>query len=77
MILDIFHYLLKIVVGSTNILKWLKTIIGVKFKRTRVKASITKLLQIANRMVFSDKRFCAVSFYLIMMILKEYSKVKQ
>ncbi len=75
--LNILHQLLKRVVDSTHMLQWLKTIIGAKFKGTRVKAGTTKSLQQANGTVLLDQRFRVVSSYPTLKIFKEYTEVKQ
>ncbi len=77
MMLDIFHQLLKGMVGGTHMLQCLKTIIEAKFKGVRVKADTTKSLQQANGTVLLDQRFYIVPSYLTLKIFKEYSEMKQ
>ncbi len=75
--LDILYQFLKGVIGGMNMLQWLKTVIGAKFKKARVKAGTMRSLQQVNSRVLLDERFCAVPFYLTLKIFKEYRSVKE
>ena len=77
MMLDIFHQLLKRVVGGTHMLQWLKTVIGAKFKGAWVKVGATRSLQQANNTRLLDEKFCYLPSYPTLKIFKEYSEVKQ
>ena len=77
MLLDISHQFLKCVVRGTNMLQWLKNIVGAKFKGVCIKTGRTKSLNQANKTVFLNEQFCCLFLYPTLKILKKYNKVKQ